>query len=56
MAERTTDAEVLAQELEKIGDRIVALEARIAIVEEVIPRLEVAAQTTARGMEEISSH
>jgi uncharacterized coiled-coil protein SlyX len=56
MAERSTDVEVLAQELEKIGDRIVALEARIAVVEEVIPRLEVAAQTTARGMEEISSH
>ena len=56
MAERSTDVEVLAQELEKIGHKIVALEARMAEVEEVIPRLEVAAQMTARALEEVSSH
>ena len=56
MAERSTDLEVLAQELEKIGNKIVALEARMAEVEEVIPRLEIAAQMTARALEEVSSH
>jgi prefoldin subunit 5 len=56
MAERSTDVEVLAQELEKIGNKIVALEARMAEVEEVIPRLEIAAQMTARALEEVSSH
>jgi prefoldin subunit 5 len=56
MAERSTDVEVLAQELEKIGKKIAAVEARMAEVEEVIPRLEVAAQMTARALEEVSSH
>ena len=56
MAERSTDVEVLAQELEKIGNKIVAIEARMAEVEEVIPRLEIAAQMTARALEEVSSH
>jgi hypothetical protein len=28
----------------------------VAVVEEVIPRLEEAAQTTARAMEEVSQH
>jgi uncharacterized coiled-coil protein SlyX len=56
MAARSTDNEVLAQELENIGHKIVALEARMAEVEDVIPRLEVAAQTTARALEEVSAH
>ena len=56
MAERSTDLEVLAQELEKIVNKIVAIEARMAEVEEVIPRLEIAAQMTARALEEVSSH
>jgi hypothetical protein len=47
---------VLAQELEKNGHKIVALEARMAEVKEVIPRLKVAAHTTARAMGEVSSH
>jgi uncharacterized coiled-coil protein SlyX len=56
MAARSTDNEVLAQELENIGHKIVALEARMAEVEDVIPRLEVAAQMTARALEEVSAH
>jgi hypothetical protein len=56
MAERTTDVEVLAQELDKIGHKIVGLETRMAEVEEVIPRLEIAAQMTARALEEVSAH
>jgi prefoldin subunit 5 len=56
MAEPSSESEVLAQELEHVRHRVDSLEARIAEVEEVIPRLEAAAQTTARGMEEISSH
>ena len=56
MAERSTEVEVLAQELEKIGNKIVAHEARMAEVDEVIPRLEIAAQMTARALEEVSSH
>jgi hypothetical protein len=56
MAKRSTDNEVLAQELEHIGHKIAALEIRMAGVEEVIPRLEIAAQTTARALEEVSAH
>jgi uncharacterized coiled-coil protein SlyX len=56
MAEDSTESEVIAQELEHLGKRIEALESRIADVNVVIARLEDAAATTARGMEEISSH
>jgi hypothetical protein len=56
MAKRSTDNEVLAQELERIGHKIAALETRMAGVEEVIPRLEIAAQMTARALEEVSAH
>jgi prefoldin subunit 5 len=56
MAERSTETEVLAQELADIGHRIESLEARIKEVEEVIPRLETAAETTARALEEVSAH
>jgi uncharacterized coiled-coil protein SlyX len=52
----SSESEVLAQELSNISDRIAALETRLAEVEVVIERLEAAAETTARGMEEISSH
>ena len=56
MAKPSTENEVLAQEVEHIGHRIESLEGRVGDVEEVIPRLERAAQTTARAMEEISEH
>jgi len=56
MANPSTENEVLAQELEHIGHKVETLEGRVKDVEEVIPRLERAAQTTARAMEEISEH
>jgi hypothetical protein len=56
MAERSSENEVLAQELEHIGHKINVLESRVTEVEEVIPRLEAAAQTTARALEEVSAH
>jgi uncharacterized coiled-coil protein SlyX len=56
MPERSTEIETVAQELEHAGEKISALESRMALVEEVIPRLEVAAATTARAMEEVSRH
>ena len=56
MAKPNTENEMLAQELEHIGHKIETLEARVKDVEQVIPRLETAAQTTARAMEEVSAH
>jgi len=56
MAEQSSENEVLAQELEHIGQKIKALESRMTEVEEVIPRLATAAQTTARALEEVSAH
>jgi hypothetical protein len=45
----TSDSELLAQ-------KIRSLDARMTEVETVIRRLEVAAETTARALEEVSSH
>lgn len=56
MAAGSSENEVLAQELESLGERVQAVETRLADVEKVIEGLEAAAQTTARAMEEISSH
>ena len=56
MAAGSSENEVLAQELEGLGERIHAIETRLADVERVIVGLEAAAQTTARAMEEVSSH
>ena len=56
MAERSTESEMLAQELDHLGSKLEALESRVSVVEDVIPRLETAAQTTARAMEEVSTH
>ena len=56
MAERSTETGVLAQELEHIGHKIESLEAHMEDVEGVIPRLETAAETTARALEEVSAH
>jgi uncharacterized coiled-coil protein SlyX len=56
MAETNSESEVIAQEVDHLGSRIEALESRIADIDAVIERLEEAAATTARGMEEISSH
>jgi hypothetical protein len=49
-------SEILAQELENLGHKILALETRLTEVEAIITRLEAAARTTARALEEVSSH
>ena len=51
-----SENEVIAQELETIGNKFRDLETRVTEVEAVIPRLEAAAEITARAMEEVSSH
>ena len=50
------ETELLAQELENLGSKILALEERVTEIEAVINRLEEAALTTARALEEVSSH
>ena len=58
MSERdeSSDTEVLAQELASIESKLLNVEARLAEVEKVIKGLEAAALTTARALEEVSSH
>jgi uncharacterized protein YlxW (UPF0749 family) len=53
---RASESEVLAQELSNIADKVGALETRVKEVEAVIERLESAAETTARALEEVSAH
>ena len=48
--------EVLAQELDSIGSKLLAVELRMAEVDRIIRGLEAAALTTARALEEVSSH
>jgi uncharacterized coiled-coil protein SlyX len=55
MAARS-ESEVIAQQLSALGVRITQLEARLAEIDPVIARLEGAALTTARSMQEISQH
>jgi hypothetical protein len=52
----SSESEVLAQELSKIADKVGVLETRVKEVEAVIERLEGAAETTARALEEVSAH
>ena len=52
----SSESEVIAQQLSILGARITRLEARLAEVDPVIARLEGAALTTARSMQEISQH
>ena len=56
MLDESSESELLARELDSVGSKILALEARVAEIETVIARLEAAALTTARGLEEVSSH
>ena len=56
MEDETSESELLARELDSVGSKILALEARVTEVEAVIARLEAAALTTARALEEVSSH
>ena len=53
---KRSESELIAQELDNIGNQVRDLETRIAEVEAVISRLEAAAATTARALEEVSSH
>jgi prefoldin subunit 5 len=54
--DENTESELLARQLDSVGSKILALEARVTEVEAVIERLETAALTTARALEEVSSH
>ena len=56
MSPRSTETEVLAQELDSVGNKLRAVETRLAEVEKIIERLEAAALTTARALEEVSTH
>ena len=51
-----SEIEVVAQELSALGQKLSDLEKRMDEVEKVNSRLEEAALTTARAMEEISDH
>ena len=50
------DYEVVAQELNALGEKIRSVEDRLAEVERVNARLEEAALKTARGLSEVSRH
>jgi hypothetical protein len=52
----SNETEVLAQELDNLGGGVRALESRLTEVEAVIKRLEAAAETTARALEEVALH
>jgi prefoldin subunit 5 len=54
--EESNESEVIAQEVSTIAARVSALDARLREVETVIDRLEAAAATTARALDEVSSH
>jgi hypothetical protein len=50
------DFELIAQEVSGLGEKVSRLEKRMADVEKVNTRLEEAALTTARALQEISGH
>jgi hypothetical protein len=56
MTSEDSESELLARELDSVGQKIAALDARVREIEAVVERLEVAARTTARGLEEVSTH
>ena len=56
MAHGDSENELLAQELENVGGKVLALEARVVELEAVIKGLEEAALSTARALEEVSAH
>jgi uncharacterized coiled-coil protein SlyX len=51
-----SESELIAQQLSTLSGKVEALESRLSDVDKVIDRLEGAALTTARAMQEISSH
>jgi predicted nuclease with TOPRIM domain len=52
----SSESEVIAQEVSALSGRVAAVEARLAEIDKVIARLEGAALTTARALQEISRH
>jgi outer membrane murein-binding lipoprotein Lpp len=50
------DSEMLAQQVSGLNEKVARLEQRMADVEKVNARLEKAALTTARALQEISGH
>jgi hypothetical protein len=50
------DFELIAQEVSGLGEKVSRLETRMADVEKMSTRLEEAALTTARALQEISGH
>ena len=50
------ESEVIAQQVNSLGRRLEAIEARLGEIDTVIARLEGAALSTARAMEEIAYH
>jgi hypothetical protein len=56
VVDENSESELLARELDSVGSKILVLEARVTEVEAVIARLEAAALTTARALEEVSAH
>jgi uncharacterized coiled-coil DUF342 family protein len=56
MSGESTESEVLARELDSLGNKLRAVESRLTELEKVIEGLEAAALTTARALEEVSTH
>lgn len=56
MSAGSTESEVLARELDSLGNKLRAVESRLSELEKVIEGLEAAALTTARALEEVSTH
>ena len=56
MSARNSESEVLAQQLESVGNKLLALETRLTEVEAIIGGLERAALSTAQALNEVSSH
>jgi hypothetical protein len=52
----SSESEVIAQEISALRGRVAALEARMGEIDQVVARLEGAALSTARALQEISRH
>jgi hypothetical protein len=52
----SSESEVIAQQVSALTGRVAAAEARLGEIDKVIARLEGAALTTARALQEISHH
>jgi predicted nuclease with TOPRIM domain len=52
----SSEAEVIAQQLSALSSRVEAVEKRLVDLDKVVARLEGAALTTVRALQEISNH